>query len=88
MSAIQPSAPRTSTSRRPAHRYYCAGALVHAVVAIPAVWFGYRSYAGVALLIAFVLAVVALLTWRRKAVIETTESVRGADDVVLHTHPR
>jgi hypothetical protein len=42
----------------------------------------------VSLLIAFVLAFIAVLAWRRKTVIETTEPVRGADDVVLHTHRR
>ena len=85
MSAIQPPERRTRTLRRPAHRYYGAGAIAHAVVAVPAMWFGYGGYAAVSFLIAFVLAFVAVLAWRRKAVIETTRTEPAMDDVIFHS---
>jgi hypothetical protein len=87
MSAIQPPVRRTRTSRRLAYRYYGAGAIAHVVVAGPAAWFGYGGYSLVSVLIAFVLAFVAVLAWRRKSVIETTEADR-TDGIVLHSHPR
>ena len=87
MTAIQAPQHRVTRTRRPAYRRYAAGALVHAALGAALAGLGYRSSAAL-LVVAVFLALLAIVSWRRKAVIETTESSRRTSPTVLHTDTR
>jgi hypothetical protein len=84
MHTAQPPQRRTWLTRRPAYRYYAVGSIIHLLLAGALAPFGYRASAGF-LLVAGILAVVAMTSWRRKAVIETRHTSLSTDPPVLHT---
>ena len=84
MNTIQPPQPRSRITRRLAYRYYAVGAIMHALAGAVLAGRGHLGSTGL-FVVAGILAVVAIVTWRRKTLLETRHPRVPTDPTVLHT---